>query len=141
MKKALKNTFTGIGISLTVFVVIGIIFDVKGGGDFSMQEYGFTKRVLGCLFTGIGFGLPSGIYENERLPLGMKILVHLGIGCSVYTAAAFFAGWIPKGLGAGKCALIIAAQLLLAFVIWLGFYFSNVSAAGKMSERIKKLDK
>ncbi|MBP3267073.1 MAG: DUF3021 family protein, partial [Ruminococcus sp.] len=67
MKKALKNTFTGIGISLTVFVVIGIIFDVKGGGDFSMQEYGFTKMVLGCLFTGIGFGLPSGIYLPKSL--------------------------------------------------------------------------
>ena len=141
MKRIMKNTFTGMGISLIIFAVIGIAFDIGGGGEFSMSGYGFTKMILGCLFTGIGFGLPSGVYENERLSTGAKVLIHMGIGCTVYTAAAFFAGWIPRELGAAKCALIILAELATAFLIWTGFYIFNVKTADRMNERIKKLNR
>ena len=138
MKKILSNTFVSIAVSLLIFAVIGIVYDIKGGGSFAMEGYGFTKMLSACLLTGLGFGIPSGIYEKDSLPLGMKVLVHMGIGCAVYILAASFAGWIPSG-GGLNTALAIAAELALAFVIWLGYYLYNIRLARRMNEQIKKI--
>lgn len=95
--------------------------------------------VLGCLVVGIGFGVPSIIYEKEYIPRPFQMVIHMGIGCVVYTIVAFAVGWIPVELGVAKCILILAAQIAVAFIVWLFFLGYYRSEARKINEKIRKL--
>lgn len=45
MKNLIKNTITSIGIALTVFCVTGMVFDIAYDGNFSLDNYQFSKMV------------------------------------------------------------------------------------------------
>ena len=138
MKDLLKSTAISIGISMTIFCVIGIIFDIICKGSFSMSNFGFTKMVLGCLFTGIGFGAPTFIYNRDNIPRPVQVLTHLGIGFTVYLAVALYVGWIPVSLGIAKCLLIIAGQLAVASIIWILFMMYYRKEAKEINLKLKE---
>ena len=85
MKNLIKNTITSIGIALTVFCVTGMVFDIAYDGNFSLDNYQFSKMVIGCLIVGLGFGLPTMIYHKDNLPTPFKVIIHMGTGCVIYT--------------------------------------------------------
>lgn len=138
MNKILKNVAIGTGISSTIFVIIGIIFDIMYKGTFTLDNYNFTKMAVGVILCGLGFGIPAIVYENEKLPLPMQCIIHMGIGCLVYTAIAFVVGWIPTERGVVPCIISFAAEILMAFIIWLGFLKHYKNLAKKMNERLQK---
>ena len=139
MKKILKSIIISIGIAMTIFCFVGVIFDIVYEGNFSLENYQFTKMVIACVVIGLGFGIPSIVYESDKLPFPLKVVIHMGIGITVYTAAAYFVGWftpavsIPQGLG------IIAIQFMFVFIIWLGFMKHYANEAREMNEKIQKL--
>lgn len=139
MKKIMNNTVIGIGIAMTIFCIVGVIFDMLGGGNFQLENYAFTKMVVGCLLVGLGFGVPAIVYESERLPLIIKCLIHMGIGCTAYVAVAYAVGWIPTTIGIGPCVLTILGQLAVAVVIWLCFLRYHKNMVSKMNDRIKQM--
>ena len=94
MKNLVKSTFISIGISLSIFCFIGIVLDMIYKGIFSLENYMFTKMVTGCVLIGLGFGVPSVIYQKDNLPMPIKILIHMGTGCVVYTIVAYSVGWM-----------------------------------------------
>ncbi|MDD3338717.1 MAG: DUF3021 domain-containing protein [Lachnospiraceae bacterium] len=141
MKEILKNTVISMVISLTIFCILGVVFDLIYGGDFSMTNYRFTKMVVGCLLVGIGFGTPAVIYQKKNLPRAIQVVVHMGIGCAVYTAVAFAVGWIPTVLGPWICAAIVAGQLAVAFVIWFLFMVHLKKEAKEINKRLQELKK
>lgn len=139
LKEIAKSTVISIGIAMAVFCIIGIVFDIRYQGSFSMSDYSFTKMVAGCVFIGLGFGVPSVIYERDSIPRPVQILIHMGTGCVIYTVTAFAVGWIGDTASPLKIALIIAGQLALAFLIWICFMVYYRKEARVMNERIKAL--
>ena len=137
LKEILKSTTISIGIAMAIFCIIGIVFDIRYKGNFSMDDYGFTKMVIGCVIVGLGFGIPSVVYESESVPRPLKVLFHMGIGCIVYTVTAFAVGWIDSAASPLKLVLIVLAQLALAFLIWLGFMVYYRREAKAINARIK----
>ena len=139
MKNLTKNTITSIGIALTVFCVTGMVFDIAYDGNFSLDNYQFSKMVIGCIIVGLGFGLPTMIYHKDNLPMPFKIIIHMGTGSIIYTIVAYTVGWI----GGTSSILhgIIAAifQIALAFIIWGGFMLHYRNDVRKMNEKIKEL--
>ena len=126
-------------LALTVFCVTGMVFDIAYDGNFSLDNYQFSKMVIGCIIVGLGFGLPTMIYHKDNLPMPFKIIIHMGTGCVIYTIVAYTVGWI----GGTSSILhgIIAAifQIALAFIIWGGFMLHYRNDARKMNEKIKEL--
>ncbi|MDO5539333.1 MAG: DUF3021 domain-containing protein [Eubacteriales bacterium] len=141
MKNIIKNTLIGIGMALFIFCMTGIIFDFIYKGSFVLEEYSFTKMVIGSILIGIGFGAPSAIYDKDNLTLPIQSVIHMGSGCIVYTVVAFQVGWIPSGNGIGTCAIVIICQIAIAFVIWLCFLGYNLRLAKKMTRRIQELNR
>ena len=88
MKDLMKNTMISIGMAVTIFCLTGVGFDIGYGGNFSLANYQFTKMVIGCMIVGIGFGVPTVVYRRDDLPMPVRVLVHMGIGCIVYTIVA-----------------------------------------------------
>ena len=137
MKKFLHALLFGMAIGCSIFTLVGIAFDIRNSGRHLMEHWSYTKMALGALFVGIGFSAPTPVYDSTRLPLGLKVLIHMGVGCTVMLIIAFAVGWIPTGAGVKVCLLVIGCELLSAFVIWLCCYRHYKKLAEQMNEKIK----
>ena len=138
MKDLIKSSIISMGMALTMFCIFGVIFDFIYSGNFVMVNYKFSKMVLGCIVVGLGFGIPTIIYKNDKIAMPMQWLIHMGIGCIICTAVACIVGWIPTGNGIGICLGVIAGQIAAAFVIWLFFMRYYKKMAHEMNKKIKE---
>ena len=139
MKKMIdiiKSSAISIMMSCTIFVIVGIVFDQMGKGCFNMSNYSFTKMAIACAVTGLGFGVPSILYSIERIPVTLATIIQLGIGFTVYFAAASIVGWIPKQAGLTACILTVVGMFVLGIIIWFCFmkYYKNL--ADRMNKEI-----
>ena len=139
VKDLLKSIVISIGMALSIFSFVCVIFDIGYGGNFSLENYRLTKMVIGCIIVGLGFGVPSLVYRNESLPMPVRVLVHMGIGCVVYTIVGFAVGWIGGPATLGQGLAIAAVQLAVAFIIWFCFMRFYRSEAKKMNDRIQQM--
>ena len=139
VKDLVKSTVISIGIAMTLFCLSGVVFDIQNKGLFSMEQYRFTKMVAGCVLVGIGFGVPSIVYRKDSLPMLIRVVIHMGIGCTVYTVVAYAVGWMGSAASLGKGILIAAIQLVPAFLVWFLFMRYNRAEAKKMNDRIQAM--
>lgn len=141
MKVMVRSTFLVIGMAMAIFCITSMVFDIKNGGNFHMENYQFTKMVLGCVFIGLGFGLPSAIYCKENLPMPVKVIIHMGTGCIVYTIVAYAVGWIDSSASVIQGIISIAVQLAVSFSIWFLFMRYYHKEAKMLNDRIQNLKK
>ena len=139
LKDILKSTVISIGMSLTIFSFVCIVFDIGYGGNFSLEGYRMTKMIIGCVIIGLGFGVPTIIYKNDSLPMPVRVLIHMGIGCVIYTIVAYAVGWIGGSASLGQGVAIAAIQLVVAFIIWFCFMRYYRSEAKKMNDKIQQM--
>lgn len=138
VKDLLKSVAISIGMALAIFCMAGIVFDIGYGGNFSLENYQFTKMVLGSILVGLGFGVPTIVYNKESLPMPIKVVIHMGIGCVVYTLVAYAVGWLG-GATLTQGLIIAGIQFLVAFVIWFCFMRYYRNEAKKMNEKIQEM--
>lgn len=141
MKKDLiRSSVIGIGTALIIFCITGVIFDLTCSGSFYLEQYRFTKMVLGSVIIGLGFGAPSVVYRFENLPKPVCVLIHLGIGITVYTIAAYAEGWIGyrENFWTGFVVPFVV-QLALIFLIWFLFRKHYQKEAEAINEKIQQL--
>ena len=141
VKEILKSTVISIGMALTIFSLVGMFFDIVNGGNFSMEGYQFTKMVAGSAIVGIGFGVPTVVYNSEKLPTPVKVLIHMGIGCVIYTVVAYAVGWFGGATTSVQGLVIAGNQLAVAFVIWFCFMRYYRKEAKQMNEKIQAMKK
>ncbi len=141
MKNIYKFIIFGIMISCTIFAVIGVFFDTANHGNFTLINWSYTKMVMGAMLIGIGFSVPALVYDSEKLPQAIKVLIHMGIGCVVMLTVAFSVGWIPLEAGWKVCTLAVGGYLVSAFVIWLACTCYFKREAKQINERIMKKQK
>ena len=139
LKDILKSTVISIGMSLTIFSFVCIVFDIGYGGNFSLEGYRMTKMIIGCVIIGLGFGIPTIIYKNDSLPMPVRVLIHMGIGCVIYTIVAYAVGWIGGSASLGQGIAIAAIQLVVAFLIWFLFMRYYRAEAKKMNDKIQAM--
>lgn len=139
VKDLIKSTVISIGMALSIFSLACVVFDIAYKGNFSLENYQLTKMVIGSLLVGLGFGLPSVVYNNESLPTPVKVIIHMGIGCVIYTITAYAVGWFGGAATLTQGLIIAAIQLLIAFIIWFCFMRYYRKEAKKMNEKIQSL--
>lgn len=141
MNNVLKNTIYSIGNAAIIFCIVGVVNDIAFNGNFHLEDYSFTKMAIGTLIIGLGFGLPSFVYDKDDMPIAIQTLTHMGIGCVVMTITAFVVGWIPTDKGIGAALITIAGEIAVAFIIWLFFYIHQKNLAKEMNRRIEEISK
>ena len=141
LKDLLKSTVISIGMALAIFCFVGMFFDIISGGTFTLTDHRFTKMVIGSALVGIGFGVPSMVYNSEKLPMPVKVLIHMGIGCTIYTLVAYSVGWFGGSATITQGLVIAAIQLIVAFVIWFCFMRFYRREAKQMNEKIQEMKK
>ena len=139
VKDLVKSSVISIGMAMTIFCMVGVVFDVGYKGNFSLDDYRFTKMVAGCVLVGLGFGVPTIVYRKDNLPMPIRVIIHMGIGCVVYTIIAYAVGWIGGSATIGQGILIAAIQLAVAFLIWFMFMKHYRAEAKRMNDRIQAM--
>ena len=139
VKDLLKSIVISIGMALTIFSLVCVVFDIGYGGNFSLEGYKMTKMVIGCIIVGLGFGVPTVVDRNDSLPMPVRVLIHMGIGCVVYTIVGFAVGWIGGSATLGQGIAIAAIQLAVAFVIWFCFMRFYRKEAREMNDKIQQM--
>ena len=139
VRDLLKSTVISIAMAMAIFCLVGIVFDIGYKGNFRLENYRFTKMVVGSILVGLGFGLPTVVYRKDSLPVPVRVLIHMGIGCVVYTVVAFAVGWFGGATSIGRGLLIAAIQLAVAFLIWFLFMRYYRAEAKKMNDKIQKM--
>ena len=139
VKELVKSSVISIGMAMTIFCLVGVVFDVGYKGNFSLDDYRFTKMVAGCVLIGLGFGVPTIVYRKDNLPMPIRVIIHMGIGCVVYTIIAYAVGWIGGSATIGQGILIAAIQLAVAFLIWFLFMKHYRAEAKRMNDRIQAM--
>ena len=139
LKDIVKSTIISIGMALTIFCLAGIVFDVAYGGNFSLEGYRFTKMVIGSAIVGLGFGVPTIVYNSDRLPQPVKVLIHMGTGCIIYTIVAYAVGWFGGSATLIQGLIVAAIQLIVAFIIWFCFMRYYRKEAKQMNEKIQSM--
>lgn len=139
VKDLIKSSVISIGMAMTIFCLVGVVFDVCYKGNFSLDDYRFTKMVAGCVLVGLGFGVPTIVYRKDNLPMPIRVIIHMGIGCVVYTIIAYAVGWIGGSGTIGQGILIAAIQLAVAFLIWFLFMKHYRAEAKRMNDRIQAM--
>jgi len=134
-----KSTMISIGVAMSIFCLVCIVFDVRNGGRFALEDYRLTKMVIGCLLVGLGFGVPTVVYRRDNLPMPVRVIIHMGIGCVVYTIVAYSVGWLGDTASIAQAIAIAAAQLIAAFVIWFCFMVHYRNEAKRMNEKIQAM--
>ena len=122
-------TATGIGIAAFLAMAFSAVAGLAMGGE--------TGAMLVKQF-GIGYGAPAVVWTNDRLATWAKALIALVPGTLMYTAAAWWMGWIPRQYGASAVVWSIVAMLACTAVISAicGFVFrGNVR---KMNAQLKR---
>ena len=74
----------------------------------------------------------NAIYQIERLPLTMAILIHGGVLYVSYLATYLINGWLESGVGP---VLVFTGIFLGGYLaIWMVIYFVNRRRAAKLNE-------
>ena len=141
VKDLVKSTAISIGMAMTIFCLVGVVFDVGYKGNFSLDDYRFTKMVIGCVLVGLGFGVPTIVYRKDNLPMPIRVIIHMGIGCVVYTVVAYTVGWIGGSATIGQGIIIAAIQLAIAFLIWFLFMRYYRAEAKRMNDKIQAMNR
>ena len=134
----IDRTKTAVAISSFLFLLSALITDLNRDGAWAVSGYTVTKMALGSLGVGLGFGLSSIIYANEKLSRPMQIAIHMVIGCVVMLAIAFLVGWIPTDRGLVPALLAILAMLLTALVIAVFSYRRQKKLAERINRELKQ---
>ena len=139
LKDIAKSSAVSIGMSLTIFCLTGMIADIIGGGNFTLDHYRFTKMVIGSIIVGLGFGLPTFIYRKDSLPMPIRVIIHMGTGCIIYTLVAFAVGWMGGTGNIAKAIVAATVQIAVAFLIWYLFMRYYRREAREMNKRIQEM--
>ena len=107
-----------VAISSFLFLLCLLINELNMDGAYSASGYAITKTALGTLGIGLGFGLASIVYTNEKWSRPVQTVIYMVTGCTVMLAIAFLTGKIPVDRGLLPALLAIFLMLLTAFIIF-----------------------
>lgn len=137
MKRAIKAAWKGIQLSAVINLIMCIIIGLTNGPEKFASGYGMARGGAAAVLIGIGFGIPSMIYNTE-LRLSLKVLIHMGTGCLVMMAASVLGGWLPVESGLSAVLITLAIETAVAFAVWAATCIKTSAEAKRLNEKIKE---
>lgn len=138
--KLLKMILNGIAWGCTICTFIVIIGAAIVGDSFlAITANDFIRQAVGAMIVGIGFTVPSLIYDSEKLSMGMKTFIHMGTGFFIYSITALKLSWIPLEFGSGMIIISVLIAIIVAFGIWFMFYLYNRKEAKKLNQKLENM--
>ena len=95
-----------------------------------------SKGIFSLYILAFIAGGMNGIYQIERLPLMVAILIHGGVLYMAYLCSYLFNGWLESGM---KPILVFSGIFILGYiVVWVIIYSVNKKNTDKLNEILNK---
>lgn len=138
--KLLKIIGEGIAWGCTLCVFIMLAGALIGGDEFfAMTTDRFVAQAIGTIIIGLGFTVPSLIYDCEKFGRGFQTLIHMGTGFFIYFLVALNIGWIPVECGWKVTVVSVLIAVAFAFAVWFCFYLYDKKTAEKMNQQLRAM--
>lgn len=137
MKRILSSMKYSVSIACILFVLFGMYYDFKYQGSFHLENYMFSKMALGAILIGVGFSLPSIVYDTN-LSERVKAIIHLSVGCISMIIISYLFGFLDSQKEVSYYFIFLLIQIFIAMVIWIAFYFYYKKLAKDMNGKIKE---
>lgn len=136
-KNLFKGTLYAIAISLffTVFALIGK--EQSSNGVLDLGSYGFTKAMLGALLIGLGYGIPTLIYDLKSMSIALKLIIHMSIGVGIMMLVFIKFGFTQETYNLADVLKVLIVPVIVAIIIWYANYISYKKVAKIMNEKLK----
>ena len=129
MTKIFKTMLQGIGIGSSIMLIFIAIFDVT----ITFQDV-FSVYLFGAIC-----GLLPIVYDIERIPLPLKLIIHLGGSIVAFFIISSINHWVPFKAEALIGALVTFTLIFL--VIWFIYFMVNVQQSKKINSKLKHVQK
>ena len=138
IRRISKLVLFGISWGCTILCLISMAgVNLFGYEWFEVSVGGYSAQIIAAMISGIGWSVPSIVYENEKLSRAQQMIIHLGIGLVVYLPIAIYMKWIPTG-NAGTILAGIAFSVIASFLVWLCFYLYYKGEAKAINRELMK---
>ena len=127
----LRRGFGACGLGPLVLAVIYLVLDVETLTAHEVVLGIFSLSALAFIAGGVNV-----VYQIERLPLAVAILIHGAVLYLAYLGTYLLNGWLAQG---ATPILIFTAIFVVGYlVIWAGIYFGTRQKTKKINEALKK---
>ncbi|UXR76417.1 MULTISPECIES: DUF3021 domain-containing protein [unclassified Staphylococcus] len=125
MKKMIKSMLMAIGIgsSITLFVIA--IYNIQ----MSIQD------VFGLYVIWAVCGFLPIVYQNERMPLALQLLIHFSGSIIAFFIISTLNDWVPLKVGALVGAFLVFTVAFL--IIWFVFFMMNMRQSKMINTKLK----
>ncbi len=140
--KLLTLILKGIAWGCTICTFILMIGSATVGDSFLAVTSGeFMRQAIGSMIVGIGFTVPSLIYDKKCLNREIQILIHMGTGFIVYFPIAIYLKWIPVNAGWKMTALSILIAIIFSVVTLFCYYLYYKKEAEAINRKLNETDR
>lgn len=130
----LRRGLVACGLGPIVLAVLYLVLKQHGVETLTVDEVClgiFSLTALSFIAGGI-----NAVYQMERLPLMLAILIHGGVLYAGYLAVYLLNGWLQQGL---TPLLIFTAVFVIGYlVIWVIIYSVTKQKTAKLNQMLKK---
>lgn len=127
MKDTVKATLQGIGIGSSIMLIFIAIFNI------SIDLLG----VISVYLLGAICGFLPIVYKLERMPLPLKLIIHLLGSLITFFVVSTMNHWVPLNVGPLLSALFIFTIIFL--VIWFIFMIINIQQSKRINAKLKEM--
>jgi hypothetical protein len=138
----MKYVVRGITWGCTFLSVICMIGVWQNGAQWFLNSpKSYPMQGFASMLVGIGWILPTMVYESKKLSRPIQILIHMTVGFTVYFPVAFYMGWIPLEGGTPQILLEVLLALLISLAIWFCFYLYYRKEARDMNRKLHQINR
>lgn len=139
LKRACFGFVLGMAIGNLIAAVLGnseIISPLLLNRAGSQQGAFLMQTLLSGVIGAAGFGGIS-LYEIERWPLLLAVLIHYAIYMAVFLPSALLLGWISTVKDALIMTIVLALAQLFIFLIMCAVYRAQVRELNQLQRKLK----
>ena len=130
----LRRGLVACGLGPIVLAVLYLVLKQHGVDTLTVDEVClgiFSLTALSFIAGGM-----NAVYQMERLPLMLAILIHGGVLYAGYLAVYLLNGWLQQGL---MPLLVFTAVFVIGYlVIWVIIYSVTKQKTAKLNQMLKK---
>lgn len=135
----LRKAVTGLLYGCAMFVGALIFIEVCLDNSLTVLPYQYSRGALGSILVGEGVILSSLIYEEDRIPFALRLLIQVILCAGTILVAYVVSGGIPDGSGFGTGVVILCAEMGFGVIIWLINLIYYLREAKSIKRRLKEM--
>lgn len=145
VKLTVKYFCLGLSIGCILFVFSCIIGIQTCGEDFAESLIrDFARQSLGYMITGIICAVAAIVYQFDKIPWGIRMLIHFAVGMGAFCAISLYLGWFSfqpdQVVNMVRNIGIFCGGFIVLWICFYLFYHYECMEARKINERLQELE-